>query len=136
MNYKERKEVAQDLKMIYGANTMDAAETALLDFGNKWDKKYPAIAKKWHDKWQYLTPYFSYPEEIRKVIYTTNIIESVNHSIRKIIKNKKFFPSDDAAVKQIYLGLRNIISRWTMPIQNWGQAISRFEIEFADRFVT
>lgn len=131
--WKDRKIVAADLKTIYGATTEEAALQALEEFGSKWDKKYPHIAKSWLEKWEYISVFFAYPEDIRRIIYTTNAIESLNMGIRKVIKNKRFFPSDEAACKQIFLALQNISKRWTMPIRNWSLAVNRFMIEFGDR---
>ena len=133
VGYKERKAVIADLKLIYEASTIDEAELALHAFAAKWDKQFPAISRLWFEKWANITPFFNYPAEIRRVIYTTNAIESLNMTLRKVLKNKRFFPSDEAAFKQLYLGIRNISKKWTMPIRNWGAAISRFMIEFGDR---
>jgi putative transposase len=102
-------------------------------FGDKWDKQYPAISKQWTRNWTYIATFFSQPEEIRKVIYTTNAIESLNGSIRKVIKNKRVFPSDESAFKIIYLAIQNISKKWNMPIKEWVAALNRFSIEFADR---
>lgn len=133
VTWSDRKEVAQDLKPIYKAATLQEAEEQLAAFAKKWDEKYPTIAKSWHDNWQHLTPFFAYPEEIRKVIYTTNAIESMNRSLRKIIKTRGAFPSDEAATKLMYLALRNISTRWTRPIANWQAALNRFVIMFEER---
>lgn len=131
--WKDKKEVVVDLKTIYEASTQEQAKLALSDFASKWDKKYPAISRSWDAKWENLSVFFSYPHEIRRAIYTTNAIESLNMTVRKVLKNKRFFPSDDAAFKQIFLAIRNISKRWTMPIRNWGEAIGRFTIDFGDR---
>lgn len=131
--WKDKKEVVSDLKTIYGASTIEQAEAALTDFADKWDKKYPGISRSWLDKWEHISVFFAYPEEIRRVIYTTNAIESLNMTLRKVLKNKRFFPSDDAAFKQLFLAIRNISKRWTMPVRNWSEAMSRFTIEFGDR---
>ena len=133
VGYKERKAVVEDLKTIYEALTIEEAEIALDAFSSKWDKQYPAISRLWFEKWANITPFFNYPAEIRRVIYTTNAIESLNMTLRKVLKNKRFFPSDEAAFKQLYLGIKNISKKWTMPIRNWGAAMSRFAIEFGDR---
>jgi putative transposase len=133
VGYKERKAVIVDLKTIYEASTIEEAELALEAFSNKWDKQFPAISRLWFEKWANITPFFNYPEDIRRVIYTTNAIESLNMTLRKVLKNKRFFPSDEAAFKQLYLGIKNISKKWTMPIRNWGAAMSRFTIEFGDR---
>lgn len=133
VGYKERKAVVEDLKTIYEASTIEEAEIALDAFSSKWDKQYPAISRLWFEKWANITPFFNYPADIRRVIYTTNAIESLNMTLRKVLKNKRFFPSDEAAFKQLYLGIKNISQKWTMPIRNWGGAMSRFAIEFGDR---
>jgi len=133
VGWKQRKAVATDLKTIYGANTLEAAELALSAFSEKWDKDFPSISKSWLTHWENITPFFQYPGDIRKVIYTTNAIESLNMSIRKVIKNKRMFPSDESALKQLYLALRNISKKWTMPIRNWGAAMNRFMIMFEER---
>lgn len=130
VSWKERKEIATDLKSIYGANTLDEAEIALASFAEKWDAKYPNISQSWQRDWEQLTPFFSYPHDIRRAIYTTNAIESLNMSLRKVIKNKRVFPSDDAVFKLIYLAIHNIAKKWTMPIHNWKPAMNRFMIEF------
>jgi putative transposase len=133
VSYKDRKEVCKDLKTIYQALTVEEAELALKQFASKWDKQYPSISKTWLDRWLNIIPFFNYPREIRKVIYTTNAIESLNMTLRKVTKNKRFFPSDEAAFKQLYLSLQQIMKKWTMPLQNWSGAMNRFSIEFGDR---
>jgi len=133
VSWKERKAVATDLKAIYGAATLEAAEIALDAFAATWDESLPTISAMWRRHWENVTPFFSYPPEIRKVIYTTNAIESLNMTLRKVMKNKRVFPSDEAAFKQIYLALQNISRKWTMPIQNWKPALARFMIEFEGR---
>lgn len=134
VGWKMRKAVAADLKAIYASKTVEEAELALESFSDKWDEQYPSISKSWRQKWENIIPFFAYPEDIRKVIYTTNAIESTNMSLRKVIKNKRVFPSDEAALKQLYLALRNISKKWTMPIRDWGLALNRFAIMFPDRF--
>jgi putative transposase len=134
VGWKERKAVASDLRIIYTSNTIEEAELALTTFSEKWDKQYPSISKIWFNHWERITPFFEYPNEIRKVIYTTNAVESVNMSLRKVIKNKRVFPSDDSAFKQLYLALQNISKKWTMPIQNWGPALNHFMIMFPEAF--
>ena len=133
VSWKNKKTVAQDLRLIYSAKTIDEAELALTSFSEKWDDQYPAISKSWLDKWEKLTPFFAYPQEIRKVIYTTNAVESLNMSLRKVIKHKRVFPNDDAALKQLYLALKNISKKWTMPIKNWKDAMNCFMIIFEER---
>ena len=134
VSWKERKQVAAELRLIYTAATVEAAEIALDDFAKKWDKTYPQIAKSWQNNWARVIPFFAYAPEIRRIIYTTNAIESVNFSMRKLIKARSSFPDDNAAMKLLYLGLRNICQRWTMPIQNWKQAMSQFMIRFETQF--
>jgi len=131
--YKDRRAVAADLKAIYTAPTLEDAETQLLQFAETWDVKYPMISQSWQRNWDRLTPFLSYPAEIRKAIYTTNAIESLNRSLRKVIKNRGAFPTDDAAVKLLYLALHNAAKKWTLPIRNWKAALNRFAIMFGDR---
>jgi len=133
VGYKERKAVAADLKLIYGSATLEEAEAALTAFADKWDKQFPTISQIWLRHWENVTPFFAYPPEIRKVIYTTNAIESMNMTLRKVMKNKRIFPSDDAAFKQLYLALQNISKKWTLPIRDWKPALARFMIEFEGR---
>jgi transposase-like protein len=118
--------------LIY-ASTLEEAEMALTAFADKWDKQFPTISQIWLRHWENITPFFGYPPEIRKVIYTTNAIESMNMALRKVMKNKRIFPSDDAAFKQIYLALQNISKKWTLPIRDWKPALARFMIEFEGR---
>jgi len=134
VSFKDQKQVCADLKRIYRATNADQAEQELDVFAKKWDDKYPTISQSWRRNWQGIIPFMAYPENIRKVIYTTNAIESLHHSLRKIIKNRGSFPNDESALKLLYLGLKNISKRWTMPIQVWKQALNQFAILFADRF--
>ncbi len=136
VGYKERKEVAADLAKIYRSATRDEAELRLSEFAAKWDSKYPTISASWQRNWERLVPFLAYPEEIRRVIYTTNAVESVNMSLRKIIKNRGSFPTDEAALKLLYPALRNITARWTMPVKDWRAALNRFAIIFEDRMPT
>ena len=131
--YKDRKELVADLKPIYTAATEDDGLEALGDFAKKWDLQYPYIAKSWYSNWDNLAVFFQYPPEIRKVIYTTNAIESLNSQLRKVTKNKRSFPSDDAVFKTLYLAIDYITRKWTMPIQNWGTAMAHFMIKFEGR---
>jgi len=133
VSWKKRPEVAADLKRIYSAATADEAEQRLGEFEAKWDEEYLPIGQSWRRNWQRIIPFFDYPPEIRKVIYTTNAIESVNMSLRKLTKNRGSFPSDEALLKLFYLALRNISKKWTMPIKDWKAALTRFTIEFGDR---
>ena len=133
VSWKMRKEVAADLRAIYASGTVDQASAALDTFEERWGKDYPSIAQSWRRNWSRITPFFDYPPEIRRVIYTTNAIESVNMSLRKITKNRGSFPSDESLIKLFYLALRNISQKWSMPIRDWKAALNRFSIEFEDR---
>ena len=133
VSWKRRAEVAADLRRIYTAATADEAEQRLTEFEAKWDGEYLPIGQSWRRNWPRLIPFFDYPPEIRKVVYTTNAIESVNMSLRKLTKNRGAFPSDDALVKLFYLALRNISKKWTMPIRDWKAALNRFTIQFEGR---
>ena len=133
VGWKERKEVAADLRRIYAAATVEQAEIELTEFEQKWDGKFAAIGQSWRKNWPRLTPFFDYPPDIRKVIYTTNAIESVNMSLRKITKTRGSFPTDEAVFKLFYLALNNISQKWTMPIRDWKAALNRFTIQFGDR---
>lgn len=133
VSWKRRKEVAADLKTIYAAATADEAQIRLQEFDEKWGTDYPTIVKSWRSNWARITPFFDYPPEIRRIIYTTNAIESVNMSLRKITKNRGSFPSDDALLKLFYLALANIAKKWTMPLRDWKAALTRFTIQFEER---
>ncbi|MFA7268476.1 MAG: IS256 family transposase [Sterolibacterium sp.] len=133
VSWKRRPEVAVDLKRIYESATADEAEQRLGEFEAKWDDEYLPISQSWRRNWLRLIPFFDYPPEIRKVIYTTNAIESVNMSLRKLTKNRGSFPSDEALLKLFYLALRNISQKWTMPIRDWKAALNRFTIQFEER---
>ncbi|EKD97692.1 MAG: transposase mutator type, partial [uncultured bacterium] len=113
--------------------TAEEAELMLGEFEERWDAEYLPIGQSWRRNWSRLIPFFDYPPEIRKVIYTTNAIESVNMSLRKLTKNRGSFPSDEALIKLFYLALRNISQKWTMPIRDWKAAQTRFTIQFGDR---
>jgi putative transposase len=134
VGWKNRKIIAQDLKTIYSSKTIEEAELALDEFSKKWDKEYPTISKIWKEKWHNITPFFAFPSDIRKAIYTTNAIESINMSLRKVIKNKRVFPSDEAALKQLYLAVKNISKKWTMPIHDWKKAMNCFSIMYEGRW--
>jgi transposase-like protein len=133
VSYKERKAVAGDLRKIYAAPTLTGAELALEEFERKWEGRYPMLAGLWRGSWDRLTVFFDYPPEIRKVIYTTNALESVNHSLRRVIKNKKTFPSDEAVLKMLYLGAQRAARKWTMPIRDWQGALHQFHLLYPDR---
>jgi len=131
--WKDRKAVAKDLRAVYGAATIEEAEHALDKFSDTWDSKYPAISPSWRSDWDRLTVFFDYTPEIRKVIYTTNAIESLNFSLRKILKNRSAFPNDDSITKILYLAIKRIAKKWTMPIRDWKAALNQFVILFGDR---
>ncbi|MGD8763889.1 MAG: IS256 family transposase [Desulfobacteraceae bacterium] len=131
--WKDRKAVAKDLRAVYAAATLEEAEQALEDFSKLWDAKYPAISPSWRTDWDRLTVFFDYTPEIRKVIYTTNAIESLNYSLRKMLKNRGAFPSDDSIIKILYLAINRVSKKWTMPIRNWKAALNQFVILFGDR---
>lgn len=133
VSWKQRKEVAADLKTIYQAPTAEQAEMELMAFEEKWDETHPSISQSWRRNWGNITPFFAYSPEIRKVIYTTNAIESLNMSLRKVTKNRASFPTDEAMLKLLYLALNNIAKKWTMPIRDWKAALNRFSILFGDR---
>ena len=133
VGWKQRKEVARDLKLIYSAATEVEAEQRLADFSLKWDEKFPMIAKSWRSNWTRVIPFFAHPPEIRKVIYTTNAIESLNMSLRKVTKARGSFPNDEAVSKLLYLALRNIAKKWTMPLHAWKDALNRFAIIYENR---
>jgi putative transposase len=130
---KDRKAVAADLKLIYRSPTAEEAERQLHLFGEKWNSKYQLIAKSWRANWAQIVPMFQFPEEIRRVIYTTNAIESLNFSLRKIIKNRSLFPNDEAVFKLLYLAIRNAAKKWTMPIRDWRRALHQFALVFESR---
>jgi putative transposase len=133
VNWKQRKEVARDLKTIYTSATDTEAEQSLTEFSAKWDAKYPMIAKSWRSNWARVIPFFAHAPEIRKVIYTTNAIESLNMSLRKVTKARGSFPNDEAVLKLLYLALRNIAKKWTMPVYDWKAALNRFAIIYESR---
>lgn len=133
VGWKERKEFIADLKLVYGAINKDAASDALEDFNKKWGSKYAYAVKSWKANWEELTAYFDFPLEIRKIIYTTNAIESVNSGIRKYTKTKTVFPDDQSALKAVFLSISNIQRKWTMSIREWGIIINQFIIKFGER---
>jgi len=133
VSWKQRKEVAGDLKLVYQSATAEQAEIELTAFEAKWDKTHPTIGQSWRKNWAQVIPFFSYPADIRKVIYTTNAIESLNMSLRKVTKNRASFPNDEAMFKLLYLALKNIAKKWTRPIMNWKAAMNRFSILFEGR---
>ncbi len=132
--YKDRKAVCADLKKIYGAVNLDDAEYAKEEFREKWDKKYPSILRSWDANWADLTTFFEYPEQIRKLIYTTNAVEAYHRMLRKFTKSKAIFPTDDSIRKVVYLSVKEITKKWTMPCRDGGLVYSQIMIYFEDRF--
>ena len=132
VNWKERKLVAADLKQIYRAATVEQAEAGLAEFAERWDGKYPTISRMWRRHWERVTPQFEYPAEIRRVIYTTNAVESLHMTLRKVTKNRGSFPSEEAALKLLYLALRNVAKKWKS-VQHWKAALSHFSLLWQDR---
>ena len=134
-SWKDRKQLAAALRPIYTAPTAEAAEVALNEFeACPWGQKHPTIVATWRRAWDRVIPFFAFPPEIRRVIYTTNAIESLNSQLRKIIKTRGHFPSDDAASKLLWLAMRNITADWTRSVYEWRQAMNQFAIVFGDRF--
>jgi len=132
VSWKERRPVAADLKAIYRASTEQRAEQELNEFIAKWGQKYPTIGRLWRENWERVIPFFEFPAEVRRVIYTTNAVESLHMSLRKVIKTRGSFPSEDAAMKLLYLALRNVIAKWET-IQYWREALNHFETMWGDR---
>ena len=131
--WKDKKAFTADMKHIYDAPTKQAAKAALEDFAAKWDSKYSYAVKSWRDNWEELTAFFEFPLEIRKIIYTTNLIENLNGKIRKYTKNKLSYPTDEAVMKSVYLAVREATKKWSMPIRNWGVILNQFLIIFENR---
>lgn len=131
---KNQKAFLADLKLVYAAQTKEKAETELDNLEAKWGGQYPIVIKSWRDKWDNLSRYFQYTEPIRRIIYTTNIVEGYHRQVRKVTKTKGVFPNDDALYKLVYLVYRNIRKKWTQPHQNWGQTAQQLAIKFGDRF--
>lgn len=132
--YTDKKAVASDLKKIYQSNTITLAQEALDEFELVWGDKYPAIVKSWRNNWEKVTPFLQYPKEIRRVIYTTNIVESLNSTLRKAVRNRGHFSTEDGIMKVLYLAIRGVSKKWNMPIREWKQALNHFAILFEDRF--
>jgi len=133
VSFKDRKKVAEDLKRIYQSTNEEQALIELDNLSEIWDHKYPLISKSWKNNWDGIVPFFAYPDYIGKAIYTTNAIESLNMSLRKVMKTKSSFPNDEAVMKLLYLSIGNVSKKWTMPIRNWGLALNQFTIAFGDR---
>src|SRR6266478_4671088 len=136
VGWKQRGEVARDLKTIYSSATEVEAEQRLDEFAAKWDAKFPLISKSWRSNWPRVIPFFAHPPEIRKIIYTTNAIESLNMSLRKVTKTRASFPNDEAAANLLYLALRNISKKWTVAVYDWPAALNRFAIIYEGRWQT
>lgn len=132
--YTEKKAVAADLKKIYESSTVDLALQALDEFELTWGDKYQIIVKSWRNNWEKITPFMQFPIEIRKVIYTTNIVESLNNTLRKSVRNRGHFPTEDALMKVLYLAIKGVSKKWTMPVRDWKLALNRFAIMFPERF--
>jgi putative transposase len=132
VSWKQRRQVSAELKEIYGAATEDEAESALDQFERRWSQTHPAISQIWRRNWERIIPFFQYPAEIRKVIYTTNAVESLNMTLRKVIKTRGSFPNTEAAMKLLYLALRNVSKKWNS-IQSWREALNRFQILWPER---
>ena len=133
VSYKDRKEFVSDMKSIYTANTKDSGFSALEDFDKKWGNKYPYAVKSWYKNWEDLSTFFKYPPDIRRLIYTTNPIESFNSMVKKRLKSKGSFPSDDALLKLLYLAASDVSKKWTQKIRNWDSVLAQFIILFDDR---
>jgi len=130
---KNQKAFMNDLKPVYRAASKEAAETALDVLEDKWGELYPIVIKSWRKKWDHLSAYFKYPEPIRKIIYTTNAVEAIHRQFRKLTKTKGAFPNENSLLKLLYAGILNATEKWTMPIQNWSQALSQLDIYFEGR---
>ena len=135
VSWKDIEQVAADLKKIYTAVTLDEAENALLQFGEKWRRQYPSCVKSWEENWDVLSTFYEYPPEVRKIIYTTNIIEGLNRQFRQITKNKPSFTNDDSLRRMLYLASQRIVRHWHARCQNWDMVLSLLQIMFADRAV-
>ena len=133
VSYKDIRELMADLKKVYTASTEETALENLEDFAQKWDNKYPTISKSWKEKWATLSTYFKYPEELRKIIYTTNTVEGFNRQLRKVTKNKGVFPTDDSLLKMLYLASMDITRKWTGHRRDWGKIRAQLEIYFEER---
>ncbi len=132
VSWKQRRAVAADLRNIYTAATAEQAEMELEAFAAKWEGTHPTIAQIWRRNWAHVTPFFAFPAEIRKVIYTTNAVESLNMTLRKVIKTRASFPSEEAALKLLYMALENVAKKWNT-VQGWREALNRFQILWPER---
>jgi putative transposase len=134
VSYKDLKAVMSDLKLVYGAPSLDDAEYRLEEFREKWDAKYPQIYKSWQSNWAELSTYFKYPDDVRRLIYTTNAVEGFHRILRKYTKTKTIYPNDEAVRKSVYLSVQEITKKWSIPVKNWGKIIGQLMIYFEDRF--
>jgi putative transposase len=132
VSWKQRRRVAADLRRIYTAATVQEAEMELDSFAAQWNATHPAISQIWRRNWAQVIPFFAFPTEIRKIIYTTNAVESLNMTLRKVIKTRASFPNEEAALKLLYLGLRNVAKNWNS-VQSWKEALNRFQILWPER---
>jgi putative transposase len=132
--HQEKKAVAADLKKIYQSATREMASSALDDFELTWGEKYPVIVRSWRQNWEKVTPFLDFPAEVRKVIYTTNIVESLNATLRKSVRNRGHFSTEESLMKVLYLAIRGVSKKWTLPVHDWKLALNRFAIMFPDRF--
>jgi len=135
VSYKDIKPLMADLKLVYGAPTLDDAEYRLEEFREKWEKKYPQILKSWDNNWAELSTYFKYPQEVRTLIYTTNAVEGFHRMLRKFTKTKTIYPTDDSVRKSVYLSIQEISKKWSMPIRDWGIIIGQLMVFFEDRLL-
>lgn len=133
VSWKDRKKVAAALRRVYTAPTAEAAERELASVESLWGEQYPRIVPSWRANWGRLSVFFDYPPEIRRVIYTTNAVESLNASLQKVLRQRKAFPNDEAILKVLYLALHNVARNWKRPVHNWKQALNQFSIRFGDR---
>jgi putative transposase len=133
VNWNDRRELTTDLKPIYAADSETTAEMALGSFERKWEARYPMIGQLWRNNWERVIPFFSFPREIRKALYTTNAIKSINSQLRRVLRNRGHFPTDEAVMKLLYLALANAEKKWTMPIRQWRSALQQLAIQFEGR---
>lgn len=133
VGWRDRKAVAKDLKEVYSAATAEVAEQELVRFADKWDKQYATISAQWKRHWSHVTPFFAFPPEVRKIMYTTNTVESLNRAFRKIIKNRGAFPSEEAALKLLYLTMTKAVARWKNTVHDWKGALNQFAVLWPDR---
>ena len=134
VRHNDKKAVAADLKKIYSASTVELAAEYLDEFELTWGEMYGAVVNSWRKNWEKVIPFFDYPPSIRKVIYTTNIIESLNNTLRKAVRNRGHFPTEDSVMKVLYLAINGVSKKWTMPVTDWKSALNEFSIRFEGRF--